>query len=149
MANIEQEVKETFDMLQGSSLQRDDFHENMSWDEYVRQLERLSGDKDSKKLKRLIAVKKREDSIEETSLERIMTSNFMVAKDIIDQMTIAKRITMLKEVHDYRIYLYETLARYGAEGLTREEQLTAGEFKALMGRVKHLEILLNWLYGIV
>lgn len=140
-------IKESFEQLQGTELQRSDFHENMTWDDYVTELSLVASD--DKKLKHLIRAKEREDNIDQVTLDKIMSSNFLVAKDIIDQMTIAKRITMLEEVHTYRDYLYNSLGRYGGEGLSKDEQLSPADFRMILGRVKHLEILLNWLYGIV
>lgn len=133
--------------LQGTELQQEGFHENLSWDDYVAELEHFADDDET--LKRLIHMKKQEDMIDDITLTRIMASNFATAKEYIDKMTIAKRIAILDEVYTYREYLYETASRYGGEGLAKSEQLTANEFKAVMGRIKHLEILQNWLFGIM
>lgn len=133
--------------LQGTDLQQETFHQDFTWDQYVAELDRCVDD--GKKLKQLIHMKDHEDMINEVTLDKIMSSNFTVAKDLIDQMTIAKRIKMLDEVYTYREFLYENIGRYGMEGLSKEEQLTANEFRVLMGRIKHLEILQNWLFGIV
>ena len=64
-------------------------------------------------------------------------------------MTIAKRISILDELAKYRDFLYDTVGDYGRQGIPLEEQLSANDFRALVGRIKHLEILQNWLYGIV
>lgn len=133
--------------LQGTELQQETFHQDFTWDQYVAELDRCVDD--DKKLKQLIRMKGQEDMVNDVSLDKIMSSNFTTAKEIIEQMTIAKRIKMLDEVYTYREYLYENIGRYGMEGLSKEEQLTANEFRILMGRIKHLEILQNWLFGIV
>jgi hypothetical protein len=133
--------------MQGTELQQETFHQEITWDQYVAELEQHVND--DKKLRQLIHMKEHEDIINDVTLDKIMSSNFPVAKDTIDQMTIAKRIKMLDEVYTYRDFLYENIGRYGVEGLSKEEQLTASEFKILMGRIKHLEILQNWLFGIV
>jgi hypothetical protein len=133
--------------LQGTELQQETFHQDLTWDQYVAELDRCVDD--DKKLKHLIHMKDHEDMVNDVTLDKIMSSNFPVAKDLIDQMTIAKRIKMLDEVYTYREFLYENIGRYGMEGLAKEEQLTANEFRVLMGRIKHLEILQNWLFGIV
>lgn len=140
-------VKITFDSLKNTGLQQEEFHENLSWDEYVSELSRLS--KEDNKLKELICRKKTEEMIDEVTLETIITSNFMTAKNAIDQMTIAKRIALLEEAHEYRDYLYQSASRYGMEGIPKEEQLSAAHFRSILGRIKHLEILINWLYGIM
>ena len=133
--------------LQGTELQQETFHQDLTWDQYVAELDHCVDD--DKKLKHLIHMKDHEDMVNDVTLDKIMSSNFPVAKDLIDQMTIAKRIKMLDEVYTYREFLYENIGRYGMEGLSKEEQLTANEFRVLMGRIKHLEILQNWLFGIV
>lgn len=140
-------VTTIFESLKGTELQRDDFHENMSWDEYMQEYEKRIGEDD--KLKELMRIKKTEEMVDSITLETIMTSNFMSAKEIIDQMTIAKRIAILNDLSEYRIQLYDSFSRYGEKGVPRDEQLSAEDFRMLLGRVKHLEILQNWLYGIV
>lgn len=140
-------VTTIFESMRGTELQRDDFHENMSWDEYMQEYEKRIGEDD--KLKELMRIKKTEEMVDSVTLETIMTSNFMSAKEIIDQMTIAKRIAILNDLSEYRIQLYDSFSRYGEKGVPRDEQLSAEDFRMLLGRVKHLEILQNWLYGIV
>jgi CRISPR/Cas system Type II protein with McrA/HNH and RuvC-like nuclease domain len=133
--------------LQKTGLQQDNFHEDLSWDDYVTELEHFADDDET--LKRLIHMKSQENMINEITLTKIMASNFTTAKEYIDKMTIGKRIAILDEVYTYREYLYETVSRYGGEGLAKDKQLTASEFKIVMGRIKHLEILQNWLFGIM
>lgn len=140
-------VTTIFESMRGTELQRDDFHENMSWDEYMQEYEKRIGEDD--KLKELMRIKKTEEMVDSITLETIMASNFMSAKEIIDQMTIAKRIAILNDLSEYRIQLYDSFSRYGEKGVPRDEQLSAEDFRMLLGRVKHLEILQNWLYGIV
>ena len=140
-------VKETFESLRGTELQREDFHEDMSWDTYMEEYQKLIGQDD--KLKELMMIKKTEDMVDSITLETIMNSNFMAAKEVIDQMTIAKRIAILEDLSKYRLQLYDSFSRYGEKGVPRDEQLSAEDFRMLMGRIKHLEILQNWLYGIV
>lgn len=142
-----EEYKNILNDLQGTELQQEDFHTDFTWDNYVAELDQCAGD--DKKLKRLIHMKEQEDMVNEVKLEKIMSSNFMSAKEIIDQMTIVKRIALLDEVYNYREFLYESISRYGMEGIPKDEQLTASDFRLLMGRIKHLEILQNWLFGIV
>lgn len=141
------DVRHIFESLKDTELQQESFPESMSWDEFVRATAEVS--QDDKKLKEILTIKRQEEAIEQVSLDRIMTSNFQSAKEVIDQMTLAKRIEMLEEVSTYRDYLYECIDRYGKEGLAKDEQLTASEFRILMGRLKHLEIVQNWLYGIL
>lgn len=132
---------------QFAGLQQTVFPEALTWDDYVSELNQVT--KDDPKLKQLIRQKKQEDLISNVTLDKIMSSGFTEAKKAIDQMTIAKRIQMLSDVYEYRDYLYTSMSRYGTEGLSKDEQLSDSEFRTLLGRVKHLEILQNWLYGIV
>lgn len=133
--------------LQSKGLSQETFYEAMSWDEFVKEQARLV--EDDKVLKALLILKKEEESVAEVSLEQVLTSSFQAAKDTIDKMTLAKRIEMLDDLDKYRDYLYEQVNRYGAQGLSKDEQLKASEFRVIMGRIKHMEIIQNWLFGII
>lgn len=133
--------------LQSKRLSQETFYEAMSWDEFVKEQARLV--EDDKALKALLILKKEEESVAEVSLEQVLTSSFQIAKDTIDKMTLAKRIEMLDDLDKYRDYLYEQVNRYGAQGLSKDEQLKASEFRVIMGRIKHMEIIQNWLFGII
>lgn len=133
--------------LQSKGLSQETFYEAMSWDEFVKEQARLV--EDDKALKALLILKKEEESVAEVSLEQVLTSSFQTAKDTIDKMTLAKRIEMLDDLDKYRDYLYEQVSRYGAQGLSKDEQLEASEFRVIMGRIKHMEIVQNWLFGII
>lgn len=133
--------------LQSKGLSQETFYEAMSWDEFVKEQARLV--EDDKALKALLILKKEEESVAEVSLEQVLTSSFQNAKDTIDKMTLAKRIEMLDDLDKYRDYLYEQVNRYGAQGLSKDEQLKASEFRVIMGRIKHMEIIQNWLFGII
>lgn len=133
--------------LQSKGLSQETFYEAMSWDEFVKEQARLV--EDDKALKALLILKKEEESVAEVSLEQVLTSSFQMAKDTIDKMTLAKRIEMLDDLDKYRDYLYEQVNRYGAQGLSKDEQLKASEFRVIMGRIKHMEIIQNWLFGII
>ena len=133
--------------LQSKGLSQETFYEAMSWDEFVKEQTRLV--EDDKALKALLILKKEEESVAEVSLEQVLTSSFQTAKDTIDKMALAKRIEMLDDLDKYRDYLYEQVNRYGAQGLSKDEQLKASEFRVIMGRIKHMEIIQNWLFGII
>lgn len=133
--------------LQSKGLSQETFYEAMSWDEFVKEQARLV--EDDKALRALLILKKEEESVAEVSLEQVLTSSFQTAKDTIDKMTLAKRIEMLDDLDKYRDYLYEQVNRYGAQGLSKDEQLKASEFRVIMGRIKHMEIIQNWLFGII
>lgn len=140
-------VKETFESLKGTELQRDDFHDNMTMDEYWDKYQKLIHE--DTELKELMRIKETENMVDSVTLETLVTTNFMAAKEVIDQMTIAKRIAILEDLSKYRLQLYDNFSRFGEKGVPRDEQLSAEDFRILLGRIKHLEILQNWLYGIV
>lgn len=142
------DIQEMFTQLGDLGIQQESFHEDMGWDEYIAETNRLMRADDQGKLKELLRMKNEEDMVNDVTLESIMRTNFMSAKEVIGKMTIAKRIKILEELDTYKSYLYESLNRFGAEGIPKEEQLSATDFRALLGRIKHLEILQNWLFGI-
>lgn len=133
--------------LQEKELSQPVFYESMSWDEYVAATEKAVGN--DEELKSLLRLKHQEDSIAQVTLEKLITSSFEMAKSTIDQMTLVKRIELLDELQTYRSHLYSMCDRYGNPDYSREDQPTAKEFRVLMGRIKHLEILQNWLFGIM
>lgn len=147
MTNNKEQYKSLMTSMQGTELQQEKFHQDLTWDEYVAELDKYA--EQDQKLHRLIHQKAHEELINDVSLDKLMSLNFTVAKSTIDQMTMVKRIQMLDSVFEYRDYLYEALGRYGVEDIPKEEQTTAAEFKILMGRIKHLEIVQNCLFGIV
>lgn len=140
------EIAATIDELQESGVSSATFYEAMSWDDYLQEVDKAVGD--DKKLRAILAIKKHEETVESTTLESIITSSFTTAKELIDQMTLPKRIAMLEDLQVYRDHLYNMCSRYGNPDYQKEDQPNAREFRVLMGRIKHLEILQNWLYGI-
>lgn len=139
-------MEEIFRSLEGTELQQDNFHEDMSWDEYVQATAELADD--DKALKELLRMKQEEDLVNEVTLQTIMSANFTNAKQTIDKMTIMKRIQILEELDEYKSYLYNSVGTWGQPGIPKEEQLSATAFRAILGRIKHLEILQGWLFGI-
>ena len=107
------DVTTIFESLRGTELQREDFHENMTWDEYIQEYEKCIDDDD--KLKELMRIKKTEELVDSATLETIMSSNFTSAKETIDQMTIAKRIAILNDLSEYRAQLYDSFSRFGGK----------------------------------
>lgn len=139
-------MEEIFHSLEGTGIQQDTFHEDMTWDEYVRATAKLADD--DKALKDLLKMKQEEDMVNEATLQSIMSANFTNAKQTIDKMTIMKRIQILEELDEYKSYLYNRASTWGQPGIPKDEQLSANTFRAILGRIKHLEILQGWLFGI-
>lgn len=141
------DIQKNFTLMKELGLQQEAFYEKTDWDELVSSIsaEELT----DKRLKEILRCKRHEEHIDTVTLDGILSSNFAVAKATIDQMTIAKRIKMLEDVYQYRDYLYSYLERYGGEGYSKDEQIGPADFRMILGKIKHVEILQNWLYGIV
>lgn len=146
MEDRKRTMEKIFYSLQGTKLQQESFHEDMSWDEYVKATAELAEDDEG--LRQLLRMKTEEDMINEVTLQGIMADNFYHAKETIDKMTIKKRIELLAELDQYKAYLYDVAGNWGQPGIPKEEQFSAKTFRATMGRIKHLEILQGWLFGI-
>lgn len=146
MTTTPSKMEKIFRSLEGSKLQQDSFHEDMSWDEYVQSITELADDDEA--LRELLKMKQEEDMVNKVTLQTIMSTNFTKAKQTIDKMTIMKRIQILEELDEYKSYLYDSAGTWGQPGIPKEEQLSDTAFRAILGRIKHLEILQGWLFGI-
>jgi hypothetical protein len=91
-----------------------------------------------------------EDSafISNLTLSDLLKLPFNSAKKAISDFSMAKRITMLNQLEEYKTHIYIQADRYGQEGLTKDEMISAKEFRSLIGKIKHMEIVQNWLYGL-
>lgn len=89
-----------------------------------------------------------EDSeyIRNLSFDELLKLPFDGAKKAVDSFSMEKRIKMLNELDDRKNFYYNQTARYC--GVSREELISASEFRSLLGKIKHIEIIQNWLYGI-
>lgn len=140
-------VSTMFEDLKEKGLLQEEFPESTTLEDYLEATQRLAPE--DPELKELALRWQTSELIEGITLQDIVNTNFTNSKQTIDQMPLAKRIELLEELHKYRDYLYECASRYGAEGLPREEQLSASDFRIVLGRIKHLEIVQNWLYGVI
>lgn len=84
-----------------------------------------------------------EDNITFDSLIKL---TFNKAHDIIKKMTLKKRIKMLEDIDKHLLHCYEVTKGYNDQGFGKS--LSPDVFYSIMGKIKHLEILQNWLYGI-
>ncbi len=89
-----------------------------------------------------------EEAIKNVTLEDLMQMPFDKSKKCIEKFSLAKRIQVLSELDTRRSYLYSQASRYGAGNQRDSEPLSAKDWRLIMGRIKHLEILQAWLYGI-
>lgn len=72
---------------------------------------------------------------------------FVRALEVIKQLTLKRRIELLADMQTHLDHCYAQTKRYDV-GITKEEQISSKVFMELMGRIKHLEILRSWLFGI-
>lgn len=85
--------------------------------------------------------------VEKLSFDDLLKLPFNEAKCAVDTFSMEKRIAILQELTERRMYYYSQTSRFG-EGIPKDEQLSPEAFKSLLGKIKHLEIVQNWLYGI-
>jgi hypothetical protein len=84
---------------------------------------------------------------EKINLEELIKVTFNKSKKIIESMTLKRRIKMLSELDEHLLYLYQETKGYN-DALFGKARYGPKEFQKIMGKIKHLEILQNWLYGI-
>lgn len=89
-----------------------------------------------------------ESAITAITLEDLMQMPFDRSKKSIERFSLAKRIQVLSELDTRRSYLYSQASRYGAGNPSDSGPLSAKDWRIIMGKIKHLEILQAWLYGI-
>lgn len=84
--------------------------------------------------------------IRNLSFDELLKLPFDGAKRAIDSFSMEKRIKILNELDDRKNFYYNQTSRYC--GVSKEELISASEFRSLLGKIKHIEILQNWLYGL-
>lgn len=85
--------------------------------------------------------------IEKLTLDDLLRLPFTQAQKAVNSFSMEKRIKMLDELTIRRTYYYNQTARFG-EGVPKDEQLSPEAFRSLLSKIKHIEIVQNWLYGI-
>lgn len=103
-------------------------------------------DRDTAELRRLLEQCEDDDYIGKMTLSDVVKLPFDEAQRTIDKFSIEKRIAILDELTTTRDHYYEQTKRYC--GVDKEQLISAQDFRSLLGKIKHLEILQNWLYGI-
>jgi len=84
-----------------------------------------------------------EDNI---TFEDLIKVTFNKAHVIINKMSLKKRIKMLEELDKHLLHCYEVTKQYNDQGFGKS--ISPEVFYKIMGKIKHLEILQNWLYFI-
>lgn len=85
--------------------------------------------------------------IRNLSFDELLKLPFDGAKKAIDSFSMEKRIKMLNELDSRKQFYYNQTAKYC--GVSKDELISATEFRSLLGKIKHIEILQNWLYGLL
>lgn len=78
--------------------------------------------------------------------EDLIKLTFNKAHDIINKMSLRKRIKMLDSLDKHLLHCYDMTKEYNDQGFGKS--MSPNIFYSIMGKIKHLEILQNWLYGI-
>ena len=103
-------------------------------------------EEDDAKLKELLLQCEDTEYVRNLTLDELVRLPFDAAKKTIDTFSMEKRITILNELDTKKNYYYNQTARYC--GVSKDELISAKEFRSLLSKIKHMEILQNWLYGI-
>ena len=90
-----------------------------------------------------------EDNEKTVTAETLIKMPFNQALDTTKVLSMKNRLDILEEVSKLRNHYYNFLGVYGAEGISKEEQISPEDFRSILGKIKHLEIVQNWLYGIM
>ena len=85
--------------------------------------------------------------IENMTFDELLKLPFNEAQKVISFFSMEKRIKILDELTTRRTYYYNQTVRFG-EGIPKDEQLSPEAFRSLLAKIKHIEIVQNWLYGI-
>jgi hypothetical protein len=121
------------------------------WDENLpitfEEYEALLSTEDTESLFQLLM---QEDAaaLRDVTLEDLIKMPFNRAQACISKFSLTKRIKVLENLDTRRSYLYNQASRYGAGNPKDPNRLSAKDWRTIMGRIKHLEILQAWLYGI-
>lgn len=86
------------------------------------------------------------DYIASLTFEELNKMPFLAAKKVIFNFSMLKRLQMLEVVKTKREYLDTMISYYGME--SPPVRIMPSEFRLMVSKLKHMEILLGWLYGI-
>lgn len=139
-----QEIKDVFQQIGKMGI----------WDEKtmpmtIEEYSKLISEEDESNLLEILNKEEMDTYLTKLTIIDLMKFPFDRALRITKQFTLAKRIALLEELNKHRSFLYSQASKYDAENLPKEEGLTPREWSIVMGRIKHLEILMSWLYGIL
>jgi len=81
------------------------------------------------------------------SFDELMRLSFSKAHAVIKNISFKKRLKLLSQLDHHLVCLYEETKKY-KDSVAEESKLTSKDFMRIMAKIKHLEILQSWLYGI-
>ena len=139
MSTLKPELKQLWNTIYAMGLW--DENTNIDYDTFNALI-----DNDDAKLKDLLNQCEDSEYIRKLTFDELLQLPFEEAKKSINSFSMEKRIAMLNEMDSRKTYYYNQTARYC--GVSKEELITASEFRSLLGKIKHIEILQNWLYGL-
>ena len=85
-----------------------------------------------------------EDNI---TFDQLCKLTFNKAHETIQKVPLKKRITLLEDVDKHLVHCYEIVHKdYNDQGFGKS--MSPEIYYRIMGKIKHLEILQNWLFGI-
>lgn len=86
------------------------------------------------------------DYIIDLTFDELNKIPFTLAKKIIFKFSMVKRLQMLEAAKIKRNYLGKMISYYGME--EPPIKIMPKEYMIMMSKLKHVEILIGWLYGI-
>lgn len=88
-------------------------------------------------------------TLQDIRTEDVLRMPFERAKQCIQKFALSTRIRVLKDLDARRTYLYDQASEYGEKRATDDPNyVSPDDWRLIMGKIKHLEILQAWLYGI-
>lgn len=84
--------------------------------------------------------------IETMQLDDLLKMPFNQAKQVITNFSMKNRLRLLQDLNKRKEHYYVQTSRFC--GVSKEDLITATEFRSILGKIKHMEVLMNWFYGI-
>lgn len=101
---------------------------------------------DENTLSKLLSQCEDTEYIRNLTFDELLKLPYDGAKKAIDSFSMEKRIKMLNVLDERKNFYYNQTGKYC--GVSKDELISATEFRSLLGKIKHIEILQNWLYGL-
>jgi hypothetical protein len=99
-----------------------------------------------KELEMILDLNKIEEWAESITFDQLTKLTFDKAHRAIGKISMKNRIKLLNELDRRLVYLYECTKGYN--DIMFGKSMPPKDFFSIMGKIKHLEIIQNWLFGI-